>query len=101
MNLGPSELMIILVIVLVIFGGTKLPKLARSLGEARREFEKANDEVEREKHAVPPTTDPAARAVADAQADTGVAAAEREAELARREADLLRREAEVRDRESH
>lgn len=40
MDLGPSELIIILVIVLVLFGGAKLPKLAKSLGEAKREFEK-------------------------------------------------------------
>lgn len=36
--IGTSELIIILVIVLVIFGGAKLPKLARSLGQAQREF---------------------------------------------------------------
>lgn len=39
MNLGAPELIIILVVVLVLFGGTKLPKLARSLGEAKKEFE--------------------------------------------------------------
>lgn len=38
MGLGPPELLIILVIVLVLFGSTKLPKLARSLGQAQREF---------------------------------------------------------------
>jgi sec-independent protein translocase protein TatA len=38
-NLGAPELIIILVVVLVLFGGTKLPKLARSLGEAKKEFE--------------------------------------------------------------
>ncbi|MDG2023451.1 MAG: twin-arginine translocase TatA/TatE family subunit [Actinomycetota bacterium] len=38
MNLGGSELIIILVIVLVLFGGAKLPKLARSLGQAQKEF---------------------------------------------------------------
>jgi sec-independent protein translocase protein TatA len=44
MNLGPTELLIILAIVLLIFGGSKLPKLARSLGEAKKEFEStAND----------------------------------------------------------
>jgi len=37
-NLGAPELLIVLVIVLLIFGGTKLPKLARSLGQAQREF---------------------------------------------------------------
>jgi sec-independent protein translocase protein TatA len=40
MNLGGSELLIILAIVLVIFGGAKLPKLARSLGQAQGEFKK-------------------------------------------------------------
>ena len=38
-GIGAPELIIVLVIVLVIFGGAKLPKLARSLGEAKREFE--------------------------------------------------------------
>ena len=38
MNLGPTELIIILVVVLVLFGGAKLPQLARSLGQAQKEF---------------------------------------------------------------
>ena len=43
--LGPPELLILLIIVLVLFGGAKLPKLARSLGQAQREFrEGVNDE---------------------------------------------------------
>lgn len=37
-NLGPTELIIILVIVLVIFGPKKLPGLGRSLGSGMREF---------------------------------------------------------------
>lgn len=44
MNVGPWQLVIILVIVLVLFGGAKLPQLARSLGEAQREFRKGTDE---------------------------------------------------------
>lgn len=40
MSLGPTELIIILLIVLLLFGGAKLPKLARSLGEASNEFKK-------------------------------------------------------------
>lgn len=40
-NIGAPELIIVLVIVLLIFGGAKLPKLARSLGEAKTEFEKS------------------------------------------------------------
>jgi sec-independent protein translocase protein TatA len=42
MDLGAPELLIILILVLVLFGGAKLPSLARSLGEARREFEKGS-----------------------------------------------------------
>jgi sec-independent protein translocase protein TatA len=36
--LGP-DLLVILAIVFLLFGGTQLPKLARSIGTARREFE--------------------------------------------------------------
>ena len=39
-SLGTSELIIILLILLVIFGGSKLPKLARSFGQAQKEFKK-------------------------------------------------------------
>jgi sec-independent protein translocase protein TatA len=38
MDLGAPELIIILIIVLLVFGGAKLPKLARSLGQAQKEF---------------------------------------------------------------
>ena len=37
-NLGPTELIIILVIVLLVFGGSQLPKLAKNLGKAQKEF---------------------------------------------------------------
>ena len=38
---GP-DLLIVLVILLVLFGGAKIPQLARSLGEAKREFEQGH-----------------------------------------------------------
>ena len=38
MPLGPTELIVILVIILILFGGTQLPKLARSIREARKEL---------------------------------------------------------------
>lgn len=50
-GLGAPELVIVLVIVLLLFGGAKLPQLARSLGQAKREFEtstKDEDEKARE-----------------------------------------------------
>ncbi len=43
-GLGAPELMIILVIVMLVFGSTKLPKLARSLGQAKNEFEAGTKE---------------------------------------------------------
>lgn len=36
---GP-ELIIILIVILLLFGGAKLPKLARSLGQAQNEFKR-------------------------------------------------------------
>ena len=45
-NLGGSELLIILVIVLLLFGGSQLPKLARSLGQAQKEFKKGTDDAD-------------------------------------------------------
>ena len=38
------DLIIVLVVVLLVFGGTQLPKLARSLGSASREFKKGVEE---------------------------------------------------------
>ncbi|GCC10593.1 Sec-independent protein translocase protein TatAy [archaeon] len=47
--IGTNELLIILVVVLVLFGGNKLPELARSVGKARVEFKKGIDEEEEKK----------------------------------------------------
>jgi len=44
MGLGPGELVIILVILLVLFGGTKLPQLAKGLGQSIKEFKKSSKE---------------------------------------------------------
>ena len=44
MNLGAPELIIVLLIILLIFGGSKLPQLARSLGKAQSEFKKGAEE---------------------------------------------------------
>jgi sec-independent protein translocase protein TatA len=49
MNLGAPELLILLLIVLLVFGGAKLPKLARSLGQAQREFKQGQDESAEDK----------------------------------------------------
>ena len=48
MNLGAPEIIGILIIVLLLFGSTKLPKLARSLGEASKEFKKGVEEGQKD-----------------------------------------------------
>jgi sec-independent protein translocase protein TatA len=45
-NLGPTELIIILVILLLIFGGTRLPQLASGLGKSIKSFKKGMAEAE-------------------------------------------------------
>ena len=40
MDIGGPEILIVLLVVVLLFGGAKLPKLARSLGSAKGEFEK-------------------------------------------------------------
>lgn len=45
-NLGPTELIIILVIVIIIFGAGKLPEIGGALGKGLKEFKTATKEVE-------------------------------------------------------
>lgn len=44
MGIGAPELIIVLVVVLLLFGSTRLPKLARSLGLASKEFKQGQAE---------------------------------------------------------
>src|SRR3954466_11438085 len=50
MNLAGPDLIVILLIILVLFGAKKLPELARGMGQAVREFQKAKDEFSDELH---------------------------------------------------
>jgi sec-independent protein translocase protein TatA len=50
MNLAGPDLIVILLIILVIFGAKKLPELARGMGQAVKEFQKAKDEFSDELH---------------------------------------------------
>jgi sec-independent protein translocase protein TatA len=56
MGLGAPELLIVLAVVLLIFGGKKLPELARSLGQAKNEFEDASTDKSARPVAVPVAT---------------------------------------------
>ena len=45
MTPGWRELMLIFLIVLLVFGGKKLPEIARGLGQGIKEFKKAKDDI--------------------------------------------------------
>ncbi|MFD0939140.1 Sec-independent protein translocase subunit TatA/TatB [Pedobacter boryungensis] len=50
LNMGGGEVALIMVAVLLLFGGKKLPELARGLGKGIREFKDASEGVKREIH---------------------------------------------------
>lgn len=47
-GLGPPEIIIIFLVIVLLFGGKKLPELAKGLGKGIREFKKAQTEVDEE-----------------------------------------------------
>jgi sec-independent protein translocase protein TatA len=47
-GLGPTELIVILIIALVIFGPSRLPKVGQSVGQALRAFRESTDKVTEE-----------------------------------------------------
>ncbi len=47
-NLGTGELVVIFLVVLLLFGGSKIPELMRGLGKGIREFNNAKSSVEEE-----------------------------------------------------
>lgn len=44
-GIGMTELLVILIVALIVFGPTKLPELARSLGKAMNEFRRASSDL--------------------------------------------------------
>jgi sec-independent protein translocase protein TatA len=47
-GLGPTELIVIVLAIVLLFGATKLPQLAKALGQSKRAFKEGLDEAERE-----------------------------------------------------
>ena len=80
-SIGAPELIIVLLVVLLLFGSTKLPKLARSIGEASKEFKKGVDDGARETAQAPrPADRPADESVTLSRAELdAMLAREREA----------------------
>ncbi|MCI0920780.1 Sec-independent protein translocase subunit TatA/TatB [Sphingobacterium rhinopitheci] len=48
LNIGTQEMILIVIVILLLFGGKKLPELARGLGRGIREFKDASDGIKRE-----------------------------------------------------
>ncbi|PRD57314.1 Sec-independent protein translocase subunit TatA/TatB [Sphingobacterium gobiense] len=48
LNIGTQEMVLIVIVILLLFGGKKLPELARGLGRGIREFKDASDGIKRE-----------------------------------------------------
>ncbi len=84
-GLGATELIIVLLVVLLLFGSTKLPKLARSLGQASQEFKQGVSESGKdEPDAIAPAPKPSDPKPSDrvvmTQAELDALLAEREAQ---------------------
>jgi TatA/E family protein of Tat protein translocase len=47
-NIGPTELLVILVIALLVFGPSRLPEVGRTIGKSLREFRRATDDIKQE-----------------------------------------------------
>ena len=45
MSLGLTEILVIFVAILLLFGAKRIPEIARALGRASHEFKKAKDEI--------------------------------------------------------
>lgn len=78
-SIGAPELIIVLLVVLLLFGSTKLPKLARSIGEASKEFKKGVNDNDRPAE-IPPAPPPEEK-VTMSRAEYDALLAEREANV--------------------
>ncbi|MBB6099640.1 sec-independent protein translocase protein TatA [Deinobacterium chartae] len=85
MNLGPAEVILILVAVLLIFGPKKLPELGKSLGQGIREFRRGTQGIREDLEAsLKDEPKAAARSEAEPQAKAAAPAPALEAEAAQK-----------------
>lgn len=70
LGVGPGELIFILMLLVLLFGVQKIPDLARAMGRAQREFQRARDEIEKE--AAPPASASEEEKLRKAAADLGI-----------------------------
>lgn len=67
MSIGIPEIILIAVVVLLLFGGKRIPELARALGKAKYEYKKAKESLEREAEELEKTVDKVGEASAKAE----------------------------------
>lgn len=60
MSLGLTEIALILVVILVLFGGKRIPELAKALGKAQYEYKKAKEMLQNEAQELKDTVEKAA-----------------------------------------
>ena len=48
MSLGPWEIVLVVLVIIILFGGKKIPELARGLGKALKEFRKTTEDLKDE-----------------------------------------------------
>jgi len=61
MSLGFTEILLILVVILLLFGGKRIPELAKALGRAKLEYNKAKDALKKEAEELSETVEKAAQ----------------------------------------
>jgi|YNPMSStandDraft_1061717.scaffolds.fasta_scaffold222929_2 sec-independent protein translocase protein TatA len=47
-NIGPGQILLIIILIVFLFGGKKIPEISRALGRSMAEFRKGREEAERE-----------------------------------------------------
>ena len=62
MSLGLTEIALILVVILILFGGKRIPELAKALGKAQYEYRKAKEMLQNEDKDLKDTVEKAAEA---------------------------------------
>ncbi len=62
MSLGLTEIALILVVILILFGGKRIPELAKALGKAQYEYRKAKEMLQNEAKDLKDTVEKAAEA---------------------------------------
>ena len=72
-NIGPMEIVILVVILLLVFGSRRLPEMGRSLGKGMREFKDSVSGKDDEQEAEQETPELTARAVEEDEQPVGTA----------------------------